>query len=180
MNNDEANRSRLDCKRSPRNIGVRRLAAIIDCAHPVCKPLPHLMLTTIGIAETSALQILGELAVLPDMLDARQWVAFSGLEPRLFKSGKSVEKRPRISRGGSRHLRRALYMPALVALRRDPHIRGFYQNLLARGKARLQAVVAVMRKLLHALFAMFRTNQPYDGSKLCAVDLAVYTVAACA
>jgi len=80
----------------------------------------RLMLTTTGIAETSALQILGELAVLPNMLDARQWVAFSGLDPRLFKSGKSVEKRPRISRGGSRHLRRALYMPALVALRRDP------------------------------------------------------------
>ena len=141
----------------------------------------RLMLTTTGIAETSALQILGELAVLPDMLDARQWVAFSGLDPRLFKSGKSVEKRPRISRGGSRHLRRALYMPALVALRRDPYLRRFYQNLLARGKARLQAVVAVMRKLLHALFAMFRTNQPYDGSKLCcAVDMAGNAIAACA
>ena len=97
----------------------------------------RLMLTTTGIAETSALQILGELAVLPDMLDARQWVAFSGLDPQFFKSGKSVEKRPRISRGGSRHLRRALYMPALVALRRDPYLRGFYQNLRARGKARL-------------------------------------------
>ena len=142
----------------------------------------RLMLTTTGIAECSALQILGELAVLPDMLDARQWVAFSGLDPRLFKSGKSVEKRPRISRGGSRHLRRALYMPALVALRRDPYLRRFYQNLLARGKARLQAVVAVMRKLLHALFAMFRSNQPYDGSKLCcaSVDMAGNGIAACA
>lgn len=138
----------------------------------------RLMQTTTGIAETSALQILGELAVLPAMLDARQWVAFSGLDPRLFKSGKSVEKRPRMSRGGSRHLRRALYMPALVALRRDPYLRGFYQNLLARGKARLQAVVAVMRKLLHALFAMFHTNQPYDGSRLCAPHLAVDVVAA--
>lgn len=59
----------------------------------------RLMLTTTGIAETSALQILGELAVLPDILDARQWVAFSGLDPRLFKPGKSVEKRPRISSG---------------------------------------------------------------------------------
>src|ERR1700756_1370300 len=140
----------------------------------------RLMLTTTGIAETSALQILGELAVLPDMLDARQWVAFSGLDPRLFKSGKSVEKRPRISRSGSRHLRRALYMPALVALRRAPYLRAFYQNLLARGKARLQAVVAVMRKLLHALFAMFRANQPYDGSRLCAPHPAFDTVAACA
>jgi hypothetical protein len=58
----------------------------------------RLMLTTTGIGETSGLQILGELAVLPDMLDACQWVAFSGLDPRLFKSGKSVEKRPRIIR----------------------------------------------------------------------------------
>ena len=44
----------------------------------------------------------------------------------------------------------------------------------------LQAVVAVMRKLLDALFAMFRTNQPYDESKLCAADPAVMAVAACA
>jgi hypothetical protein len=44
----------------------------------------------------------------------------------------------------------------------------------------MQAVVAIMRKLLHALFAMFRTNQPYDGSKLCALHLPVCAVAACA
>jgi transposase len=68
-------------------------------------------------------------------------------------------------------------MPALVALRRDLYLPGFYQHLLARGKARMQAVVAIMRKLLHALFALFRTNQPYDGSKLCAAP--VCAVAAC-
>jgi len=123
---------------------------------------------------------LGELAVLPDVLDARQWVAFSGLDPRLFNSGKSVEKPPADKSGRQSHLRRALYMPALVALRHDPYLRGFYQNLLARGKARLQAVVAVMRKLLHALFAMFRSNQPYDGSKLCAVRQTLHPIAACA
>lgn len=132
----------------------------------------RLMVTVPGVAETSALQILGELVVLPDGLDARQWVAFSGLDPSQFTSGTSVEKKPRISRGGSRHLRRALYMPALVALRREPHLRAFYQRLVSRGKARLQAVVAVMRKLLHALFAMFRSNQTYDGSKLCSLELA--------
>lgn len=130
----------------------------------------RLMLTVPGIGETSALQILGELVVLSDTADARQWVAFSGLDPRIFRSGSSVEKRPRISRGGSRHLRHALYMPALVALRREPHLRQFYERLVSRGKARLQAVVAIMRKLLHALFAMFRVNQPYDGSKLCSLE----------
>ena len=131
----------------------------------------RLMLTVPGIGETSALQILGELVVLSDTMDARQWVAFAGIDPSQFTSGTSVQKRPRISRGGSRHLRRALYMPALVALRREPHLRAFYQRLLSRGKAPLQAVVAVMRKLLHALFAMFRSNSSYDGSKLCPIAL---------
>jgi transposase len=72
------------------------------------------------MGETSALQILGELAVLPATLDARQWVAFAGLDPVRFMSGTTVDKKPRISRGGSRHRRRALYMPALVAIRHEP------------------------------------------------------------
>jgi len=107
---------------------LRREALRIIAGDSELDRLFRLMLTTTGIAETSALQIVGELAMLPDMLEARQWVASSGLDPRLFKSGKSVEKRPRISRGGSRHLRRALYMPTLVALRRDPYLRCVYQS----------------------------------------------------
>ncbi len=139
----------------------------------------RLMLTIPGVGDTSALHILGELAVLPESLDARQWVAFSGLDPSLFISGTSVEKRPRISRGGSRRLRHALYMPALVALQHEPHLRAFYQRLVSRGKARMQAVIAVMRKLLHGVFAMFRSNQSYDGAKLCGGSV-VKVAAACA
>lgn len=150
---------------------LRREARRLIARDPELERRYRLMLTVPGIGETSALQILGELVVLSETADARQWVAFSGLDPSIFTSGTSVEKRPRISRGGSRHLRRALYMPALVALCREPHLRAFYERLLSRGKARLQAVVAVMRKLLHGLFAMFRSNQPYDGSKLCPIEL---------
>ncbi len=62
----------------------------------------------------SALQLLGELTVLPAILDARQRVTHSGLDPRQHRSGTSVEV-PRLSKLGNRHLRRALYMPALVA-----------------------------------------------------------------
>jgi transposase len=150
---------------------LRREALRLIASDPELDRRFRLMLTTPGIGETSALQILGELAVLPDTLDARQWVAFGGLDPVRFTSGTTVEKKPRISRGGSRHLRRALYMPALVAIRHEPHLRAFFQRLVARGKARLQAVVAVMRKLLHAFFAMFRSDHAYDGFKLCPVEL---------
>ena len=72
-----------------------------------------------------------------------------------------------ISKAGNRYLRAALYMPALVAVQHDPSLRAFYQRLLDHGKAKLQALVAVMRKLLHAAWGMFRNDQPYDGAKLC-------------
>jgi transposase len=119
-----------------------------------------------GIGETSAVQLLGELGVLAPELTARQWVAYAGLDPREYTSGSSLHKKPRISKSGNAHLRHALYMPALVAVQHDPHLRGFYEHLLAAGKLKMQALVAVMRKLLHALHALFRTHQRYDGSKL--------------
>jgi transposase len=158
---------------------LRREALRVVAGNPALDRRFRLMLTTPGIGATSALQILGELAVLPDTLDARQWVAFAGLDPLRFSSGTSVEKKPRISRGGSRHLRRGLYMPALVAIRHEPHLRAFYQRLRARGKAPLQAIVAVMRKLLHAFFAMFLSDQAYDGAKLCRTELVSDSATSC-
>lgn len=119
-----------------------------------------------GIGETSAVQLLGELAVLPPDLAARQWVASAGLDPREYDSGTSVHKKPRISKAGNSHLRHALFMPALVAVQHDPHLRAFYQHLLAAGKVKMQALVAVMRKLLHALHAMFKKHETYNGSLL--------------
>jgi len=119
-----------------------------------------------GFGPTSALQVLAELALLGPDLDVRQWVAAAGLDPREHSSGSSVHKKTRISKLGNAHLRRGLYMPSLVAIQHEPHLAAFYQELLARGKAKLQAVVAVMRKLLHAIFGMFKHHQTYDGSKV--------------
>jgi transposase len=128
-----------------------------------------LLLSVPGIGATSALHILAELALLPADTDVRQWVAYAGLDPRQHASGSSVEKKPRISKAGNRHLRRALYMPALVAIVHEPHLRGFYEHLLARGKTKMQALVAVMRKLLHAIFGMFKHDQTFDGAKVYAL-----------
>jgi len=119
-----------------------------------------------GIGETSGIQILAELLLLPEDRDVRQWVAYAGLDPREYSSGTSVRKYTRISKVGNRHLRCALYMPALVASRREPHLRGFYEGLLARGKKKKQALMAVARKLLHAVFGMFRSDRPYDGARV--------------
>jgi transposase len=126
----------------------------------------ELLIRIPGIAAISALQLLGELAPLSPEMSVRQWVAHSGLDPAHQISGTSVHKPSRISRAGNRHLRHALYMPALVAVRRDPHLKAFYETLLSRHKAKLQALIAVARKLLHAIYGILRTQTPYDGSKL--------------
>lgn len=119
-----------------------------------------------GIAQVSALQILGELVLLSPDATARRWVAHSGLDPVEENSGTSVHKPQRISRQGSRYLRRALYMPALTAVQRDPHLKAFYEALQARHKTKLQALMAVARKLLHAIHGIFHSKTPYDGHKL--------------
>jgi transposase len=129
----------------------------------------ELLLSIPGIGPTSAVHILAELNLLPAGMDVRQWVAYAGLDPREYSSGTSVHKKTRISKAGNKHLRRALYMPALVAVRHDPHVRDYYEHLLARGKLKMQALVATMRKLLHAIFGMFKHNQEFDGAKVYAL-----------
>jgi transposase len=129
----------------------------------------QLMRSMKGIGEVSAIQLLGELVLLPPDRDVRQWVAYAGLDPREYSSGTSVRKHTRISKVGNGHLRRALFMPAMVACRFEPHLRGFYRHLLERGKAKRQALSAVARKMLHAIYGMFRANQRYDGARVYAL-----------
>lgn len=145
---------------------MRRAALAVIEQDAILRLRFALLLSMPGIGEISALHLLGELALLAPGLSVRQWVAHSGLDPAHYDSGASVHKRSRISRAGNRYLRRALYMPALVAVRHDPHLRVFYQTLLARHKAKLQALIAVARKMLHAIFGMFCSRTCYDGSRL--------------
>ena len=111
------------------------------------------------------MQLLPELLVLPDDMTVRQWVAHAGLDPRACQSGTSVDKPARISKLGNAHIRRALFMPSLVAVQHEPHVKAFFDTLVARGKTPLQAYVAVMRKLLHAIYGMFRTNTDFVAEK---------------
>jgi len=117
-----------------------------------------------GIAEKSAVLLLGELLCLPAGMSVREWVAYAGLDVRQHRSGRSVEARPRISKEGSAHVRRALYMPALVAVRCEPAVGAFYDRLVGEGKAKMVAVVAVMRKLLHAIYGMLKHDADFDGA----------------
>jgi transposase len=107
---------------------------------------------------------------MPEDMSVREWVAHAGLDPKRHVSGTSVEQRPRISKVGNARIRRALYMPALVAIQHEPHVRAFYEKLVARGKRPIVATVAVMRKLLHSIYGMLKNGQHFVGERFYRLD----------
>jgi len=126
--------------------------------------------TTTGIARKTGPRILAELLTLPADMSAKQWVAHAGLDPKPHESGSSTNKPRRISRQGNRYLRNALYFPALVACRRDENVKAFYEKLIAGGKRPLQAIVAVMRKMLLSIWGMFKYGNAWDGNKFYVIE----------
>ena len=149
----------------------RRIARLEEQAHAWVETTPALqasyqrLCSIPGIGPTSAVRLLAELASLPADMKPPQWVAYAGLDPKPRQSGTSVEGPRPISKVGNAHLRTALYMPALVAVRHDRHIQAFYQKRIDAGHKPKQALVAVMRKLLHTIWGVWTHDQDFDGEK---------------
>lgn len=94
--------------------------------------------------------------------DARQAAAFAGLSPRLHESGSSVKGRPRLSKVGHAFLRKALYMPAMVALYKTAWGGRFRERLATAGKPPKLVIGAMMRKLLQVAFGVLKSGKPFD------------------
>lgn len=124
------------------------------------------LLTAKGVGPTSAIALLAELCVLPGDMRAAQVSRHAGLDVRLTQSGTSVHKLPRLSKAGNAYLRSALYMPALSASAHDPRAHAFYLALQGRGKKKMQALGAIMRKYLTGLWACVRNDEDFDSTKL--------------
>jgi transposase len=138
----------------------RELAAAAAAETPVGAHL-RLLATIPGVGRTTAAALLASVPV--DRLGtARQVAAYAGLCPQERSSGSSVRGRSRTGPLGPAHLRKALYLPALVAMRANPSLRAFADRLRAAGKRPKVVVVAVMRKLLLLAWAILRSGHPYS------------------
>jgi transposase len=120
--------------------------------YPTLRRQRELLVSIPGIAATTAARILGEMPNITEFRDVKAVGAFAGLSPRHYQSG-SIEYRSRLVKTGNAHLRRALYFPAITAMRHNPTIRAFAERLSGRGKAKMTVVAAVMRKLLALAYA---------------------------
>ncbi|MDN3583803.1 IS110 family transposase [Mucilaginibacter flavus] len=107
----------------------------------------------IALAETNGFDLIG---------NKSQLTSYSGLDVEEKESGTSVKKKPKISKKGNRHLRKAMHMPALTAIRIDDRFKVIYARLISRHGIKMKAAVAIQRRLLELIYILWTTNKPYD------------------
>ena len=134
--------------------------------HPTLKGQQELLISIPGIGETTAAKFLAEILDIKLYGSARQLAAFAGLVPRLHESGSSVKRKARLSKVGASSLRKALYFPAIAAIKYNPSIKALSQRLKERGKCPMQIIGAAMRKLIHIAYGVLKSGRPFDPSML--------------
>jgi transposase len=130
--------------------------------HPGLKQQSELLDSIPGIGETTAALLLSELTNVKQYRSARQVAAYAGLVPRERQSGTSLRGRARLSKIGNARLRRALYFPAITAIRCSPFFQAWAEGMLKRGKCKMSVICAVMRKLLHIAYGVLKSEKPFD------------------
>ncbi len=123
-----------------------------------------LLLSIKGIGERTADRILSEMPHLEEFRNAKAVAAYLGLSPREWQSG-TLRGRTRISKIGNSRLRKALYWPAVTAMRTNASIRCFSNRLLAAGKHGMLVIAAAMRKLICLAYAVVRSGRPYEAPR---------------
>jgi transposase len=115
-----------------------------------------------GIGRWTAARVLAEIDQICASVSARQLAAYAGLTPRERTSGTSVRHPARLAKTGNSRLRRALYFPAIVAMRHNPAVQAFADRRRAAGKRPMVIVGAAMRKLLHLIYGVLKSGKPFD------------------
>ena len=131
-------------------------------AHAPLQKSVRLLRSIDGIGRMVAVTILAEVPGLSAFARARDLAAFAGLTPCFKISGTSVRRRGRMSKEGSALLRKMLYMAALQAVKRPSNaFHNTYQAFVARGKAKMCAIGAIMHKLIRVAFGVLKHQTPF-------------------
>ena len=121
-----------------------------------------LICTIPGIGELTATTVLAETNGFELIRGKRQITSYAGLDVKEKQSGTSVKGKPRISKKGNKYLRKAMHLPALVAIRHDERSKAIFARLVARHGIKMKAVVAIQRKLLEMIYILYKNQVPYD------------------
>ena len=124
-----------------------------------------------GIGFISAVTLVAEMGDFSKFQSAKAFAAFFGVDPAVKESGKFKGDRIQMSKRGSKLGRRVLYTIAMASIRKtkkgdaiNPVLKAYYESKIASKKKKV-ALVAVMHKLLHYIFAVLREQKPFEIRK---------------
>jgi transposase len=138
-----------------------QIAQQID-THPDLKQRAGLLESIPGVGDATIALVLSVIVDIHRFTHQSHLVAFAGLNPKQKQSGSSVAGKATLSKVGHAGLRKALYMPALVAMQYNPVLKQFAERLGCRHKSKMLIIGAVMRKLLVIIYGVLKSNKPFD------------------
>jgi len=135
------------------------------------EPVIELLETIPGISFKLAFVIWTEIGSINKFEDSNKLVAFSGLDPKIRQSGHCLNNQGKLTKRGSPHLRRALFIAASVSRRFDPELKAYYEKKRSEGKRYTVAVCAVARKLIYRVYAVWARQTPYVKKEIYTLDI---------
>lgn len=179
MHQQEMNRleaaSHAGTELAKRNIGehvafleaaIKQLQKDIDDhmqGHPELRNAAQLLQSIPGMGRVTTAKVLAYAGDITRFASAKALSAFAGVCPQQRLSGSSVKGRTLVSKRGHADLRKALYMPGMVAMRHNPLIASLSERLRAKGLAPKAIIAAAMHKLLHLIFGVLKTRKPFQA-----------------
>jgi transposase len=115
-----------------------------------------------GVGRLTAATVLAETNGFELIRNKRQLTSYAGLDVREKQSGTSIKGKPRISKKGNRHLRKAMHLPALAAIRHEKKFKAVFVRLVSKHGIKMKAAVAVQRKLLEMIYTVYSKNTAFD------------------
>lgn len=119
-----------------------------------------------GVGRLTAATVLAETNNFELIRNKRQLTSYAGLDVKEKQSGTSIKGKPRISKKGNRHLRKAMHLPALAAIRHEKKFKAVFVRLVSKHGIKMKAAVAVQRKLLEMIYTVYSKNTAYDKNYL--------------
>jgi len=119
-----------------------------------------------GIGLLTAVTVLAETNGFELIRNKKQLTSYAGLDVKEKQSGTSVKGKATISKRGNRHVRKAMHLPALAAIRVEERFKAIFIRLVSKHGIKMKAVVAVQRKLLELIYTLYKTNTVFDKQHL--------------
>lgn len=132
-------------------------------SHPEIHKRVKNICTMPGIAELTAVTVLAETNGFELIRNKKQLASYAGFDVREKQSGTSVKGKPRISKKGNRHLRKAMHLPSLSSVKYNKSHRDLYARLVGKSGIKMKALIAVQRKMLELIFVLDKNNTAYDN-----------------